>query len=46
MLHPATQRYTQGSYDTHFGDDAWKAAQMRQIITHIPDKTSIRSMPM
>jgi hypothetical protein len=43
MLHPATQRYTQGSYDTHFGDDAWKAAQMRQIITHIPDKTSIRS---
>ena len=43
MLHPATQRYTQGSYDTHVGDDAWKAGQMRQIISHIPDKDSIRS---
>jgi hypothetical protein len=43
MLHPATQRYSEGRYDTHFGDDAWKAGQMRQIIAQIPEKESIRS---
>ncbi len=42
-MNPGAVRYQVGDYDFDFGDDAWKAREMRKIIEHIPDAKTITS---
>jgi SAM-dependent methyltransferase len=42
-MNAAAARYQDGNYDFNFGDDVWKAREMRKAIGHIPDAQTITS---
>ena len=42
-MNPAAARYELGNYDFNFGDDIWKAREMRKVIARIPDAHTITS---
>jgi hypothetical protein len=42
-MNAAAVRYQGGDYDFNFGDDAWKAREMRKVIVRIPDAHTVTS---
>lgn len=42
-MNAAAVRYKTGDYNFHFGDDVWKAREMRKVIMHIPDGHTVTS---
>jgi SAM-dependent methyltransferase len=43
MANPEGARYQTGDYEFDFGDDVWKAREMRKVIARIPDAQTIVS---
>lgn len=42
-MDPGKERYEQGAYELHFGDDAWKAKEVLPVLEHLPELSSIAS---
>src|ERR1039458_5901599 len=43
VANPERERYASGDYEFDFGDDLWKAREMRKVIERIPDPKTIMS---